>query len=311
MITASRFIASLGYNKRQADTLKEGIRSGMQAMRSTPQEIYPRFSDYGVNSAYQQAAQNQLSVKPATSDPLLAHAIEQDAKNKASQLQLEGNLKTSELFSNYQNQTDDLRRQYAGIRNETANANRQSMANLAMATAQVDSGRLASEFQSIDNLGMQQQHELSNARDRYRQDMQQLFGYQSMNARNKMLQQELEKHRERYEDEGGDAEFGSIEAWLQKTQPEIYAQLQQSLNKVDENLFMNLMNLTNPYFKFGQSQARAFLGTSPITPREIPFDLDDRIQGIMSGSGSRPAASLKKGGKTQNKTQQYTASERI
>lgn len=124
----------------------------MGATESTVQEVYPRFTDYGVNAAYQNAAQQQLGVKPATSDYLTAHAIEQDAKNRASQLQLEGRLKTSELFSNYLNRTDELRRQYAGLRTDVTNRNRQRLAQLNMAKAENEASRITANNQSVQNL---------------------------------------------------------------------------------------------------------------------------------------------------------------
>jgi hypothetical protein len=64
---------------------------------------------------------------------------------------LEGRLKTSELFSDYLNRNNDLKRRYAQVRADVANQNRQIIANVNMQLAQNNASRLANNYMGLKN----------------------------------------------------------------------------------------------------------------------------------------------------------------
>lgn len=149
-------IGSRVYNRKFHDEIEKGIRSGYNATLSAPQEIYDSFNTYGVPIAYENKAVRE-NYKPVTSDAVLANALEQQGQSQANQTRLEGRLKTSELFSDYLNRNNDLKRRYAQVRADVANQNRQIIANVNMQLAQNKASKLANDFTSFNNWLMEKE----------------------------------------------------------------------------------------------------------------------------------------------------------
>lgn len=244
---------ALGHNNRQANVMKKGINTAMGALESSPFEIYPRFTDYGITAHYENAAQQQLGVKPATSDYLMSHAIEQDAKNKAEQLRLEGRMKVSELYSNYQDRTDDLRRNYAGMRTDVANRNRQRLAQLNMALAENEAGRLANQYTSWNNFIMEK-------RDRLAQDKAKNENFSNMLLRSQLAQDQQKAYSDALKvdqdqfnllEEAERNKYRGVEDWLQRTNAGRYLELQNEYNKINEDILKKYGNSNMDYHTVG------------------------------------------------------------
>ncbi len=246
------------FNNRTAKVKAKGIRDAMLATESSPQEVYSRFTDYGVNAAYQNAAQKQLGVKPATSDALLSNAIEQTAKDKASQLDLEGRLKTSELYSNHLQKNDDLRRNYAGMRMDVANRNKQSWAQLNMALSKNEAVRMIDNFTSLNNFIMEKRYNWAEDKqksERYRDILSQNQMQRDSLARQESL---LANYRRDYEKFGEGSEqwkeYGKngYLQWLADTQPEAIDNIKKQIALFDSEAFRQNANENLRWYKLAK-----------------------------------------------------------
>lgn len=288
---------AIGQNNRQARVMKQGINTAMGALESAPQEVYPRFTDYGVNAAYENAAQQQLGVKPATSDYLMSHAIEQDSKNKAEQLRLEGRLKTSELYSNYLNTTDSLRRDYAGMRTDVTNRNRQRMAQLNMANAETEAGRLANNYTSANNFLMEKRNRLAQDKVKHENYNNALLRSQLAQDQQTAYANALQPHQARFNALSPEeqAKYRGPEDWLQKTDVASYQLLQNEFNKLNEDRFAEYGNQQLDYYTVGNK----YPGLSGF----------NNVFSIFPTRPRTRTRTMAKGGKTKSRT--LNAAEQI
>lgn len=112
-------------DKFQRKMARNVYDSTMRGMSSNVPEYYNRFQDYGIGEQYKQAADNlRKPVVNVNSDVNAMYADQRARNEQASRLELEGGLKQSQLYSDWNDRQDELRRTYASKRTETENANR-------------------------------------------------------------------------------------------------------------------------------------------------------------------------------------------
>lgn len=148
-------------NNKAYDYYLNGINAKGRAGLSAPQEIYNSFQDYGINEMYNQKANAEENYIPITSDPKIAAAMALQAKSQANNTRLEGRLKLSQLFSQYQDQQANLRRNYANIRADIANKNKQLGADVAMMKGQAQASHVVDNFTNFNNWLMEKRYNLN------------------------------------------------------------------------------------------------------------------------------------------------------
>lgn len=149
---AAELARSIATNNYMFKKTKEANKLIQKEM---PTEIYDRYQDH-ITPAYQNAAQQKRQFfVPTSTDALTNYAMRQTNEDQARQLELEGNLKASEQYSQWLQNDLAARRAYAQDRRETALFNRQEMLNKLLRDAQIDQGRIAANNQSIANFVME------------------------------------------------------------------------------------------------------------------------------------------------------------
>lgn len=149
---AAELARSIATNNYMFKKMKEANKLIQKEM---PTEIYDRYQDH-ITPAYQNAAQQKRQFfVPTSTDALTNYAMRQTNEDQARQLELEGNLKASEQYSQWLQNDLAARRAYAQDRRETALFNRQEMLNKLLRDAQIDQGRIAANNQSIANFAME------------------------------------------------------------------------------------------------------------------------------------------------------------
>ena len=114
----------------QRKMAKNVYNSTMRGMKSNVPEYYNRFQDYGIGEQYRQAANNLRKPIVNTHSDINAMYANQLARNdQALKMELEGGLKQSQLYSDWMDRQNELRRTYAIKRAETENENRLKSVN--------------------------------------------------------------------------------------------------------------------------------------------------------------------------------------
>ena len=104
--------------------------STMRGMKSNIPEYYNRFQDYGIGEQYRQAANNLRKPIVNTHSDVNAMYANQLARNdQAIKMELEGGLKQSQLYSDWMDRQNELKRTYATKRTEIENENRLKAVN--------------------------------------------------------------------------------------------------------------------------------------------------------------------------------------
>lgn len=147
------FITStIGIN-RTTQKMKDAIRKGMiGSQQQMPTEFYSRFSDNGLHRMYNDRIKSTRQYKTSTSDPnkVLAERLMRDMN--VDQLEGERDAKFSQMIDQYNDKLLAQKQQYANIRTQIANENRnrwaQGLAQLDMA----DANKITQQTQNIKNL---------------------------------------------------------------------------------------------------------------------------------------------------------------
>lgn len=122
---AGKLINAFTADKFQRKMARNVYDSTMRGMESNVSEYYNRFQDYGIGEQYRQAANNlRKPVVNVHSDVNAMYADQRARNDRALKLELEGGLKQSQLYSDWNDQQNELRRNYAASRTETENRNR-------------------------------------------------------------------------------------------------------------------------------------------------------------------------------------------
>lgn len=254
-------IGSRVYNRKFHDEIEKGIRSGYNATLSAPQEIYDSFNTYGVPIAYENKAVREENYKPVTSDAVLANALEQQGQSQANQTRLEGRLKTSELFSDYLNRNNDLKRRYAQVRADVANQNRQIIANVNMQLAQNKASKLANDFTSFNNWLMEKRAKNTLNEEKRNAINSTLLQGKLEHELSGQMRDLMKPYRDQFDtwykdDANKDIRDNySFESWLSEYKPEEYNSIQNQLYNLKVK---SLIPYYNSLFKRPQFNAETY-----------------------------------------------------
>lgn len=147
------FILSTRGINRSTEKMKDAIRKGMiGSQQQLPTEFYSSFNDNGLHRMYDDRIKNMRQYKTVTSDPnqVMAERLMRDMQ--VDQLEGERNTQFSQLIGQYNDKLLAQKQQYANIRNQITNENRnrwaQGLAQLDMA----DANKINQQTQNAKNL---------------------------------------------------------------------------------------------------------------------------------------------------------------
>lgn len=269
LLGLTSLVESLAYNKKAHDLTEKGIKAGLGALEQMPTEIYDRYSDYGLNGAYTQKANAERNIKGTSSDYLINYAIEQSAKNNALNTELEGRLKSAELFGNHLAENNNLRRDYANKRTMVANDNNKSLANLAMAKYQNDAERYVSDHQSIQNMIMEQRNKLYKNQQKVDALNYNVYANNMQKSLDSNLQESFPKEYATYSALSNEDKslYGTFSNYMYKTNPEAYSSWNQSEGVT--KLYNDYYTTQIPWYLRGQIKEFAKGGNMRSTSDEI------------------------------------------
>lgn len=142
-ISSSKAINKI--NKKTGEAIHKGMIGSQQ---SAPQEIYPQFSDNGINRLYDERIKDIRSVKSVTSDPNRALAEQLARDSIADKINAERNQALTQLIGEHKNRMLGLKQQYANQRTQIENENKNRWYNGLAQLDMLEASRLGQQAQN-------------------------------------------------------------------------------------------------------------------------------------------------------------------
>lgn len=149
----SDFITSSLAINRSSNKMKDAIRKGMiGSQQQMPTEFYSRFSDNGLHRVYNDRIKNMRQYKTVTSDPnqVMAERLMRDMN--IDQIENERDAKFSQMIDQYNDKLLAQKQQYANMRTQIANENRNRWAQGLAQLDMVDANKVTQKAQNVKNL---------------------------------------------------------------------------------------------------------------------------------------------------------------
>lgn len=119
------FLASKIGIDRTAQKMKDAVRKGMiGSQQQMPPEFYSRFSDNGLHKMYDDRIKAMRQYKTVTNDPNQATAERLIRDANIDQMENERDTKFSQMIDQYNDKSLAQKQQYANLRTQIANENR-------------------------------------------------------------------------------------------------------------------------------------------------------------------------------------------
>lgn len=274
--TADFITSSTGIN-RTTQRMKDAIRKGMiGSQQQMPTEFYSRFSDNGLYRMYDDRIKNMRQYKTMTNDPNRVMAEQLTRDMYIDQIESERNTKLSQMINQYNDKLLAQKQQYANIRNQITNENKnrwyQGLAQLDMA----DANKIGQQTQNVKNLIYQFRQ--NNARDLQEKAQAQVIS-QRLKADNAYKTELLSKYSYEYTPEMQKL-YDSLEDYVSAKHPK---EQQEIFNKHYANLFID---------QYNEGRSHGWWGRAWIPRYETPNQYTPQ-------SGSRNTEIIKKGGTIQ------------
>lgn len=126
---ASKLGLGFAADAKQRDLSKKVLVNTLASAPSNESEYYNRFQDYGVGQQYTQAANEyRKPLGDPNADAMLADASQRARNDQATKLDLEGEMKVSQLFSDFNESDLTAKRAYAAKRTALENTTRTNTA---------------------------------------------------------------------------------------------------------------------------------------------------------------------------------------
>lgn len=250
------FIVSTRGINRTSQKMKDATKNGMiGSQQQMPTEFYSRFSDNGLHRMYDDRIKTMRQYKAITSDPnqVIADRLMRDIN--ADQMENERDTKFSQIFDQFNDKNTAQRQQYANIRAQITNENRnrwgQGLAQLDM----IEANRIGQQAQNIKNLIYQFRQ--NNALDLQERRQAQLASKQ-LQAQNAFEAELNSKYQPLYTPEMQKL-YPTFEDFMNKNYAKEYADLK---NK-------HLANFTIDAYNEGPSHS--WLGRRSLPRYEVPY----------------------------------------
>lgn len=271
------FITSARGINRTTQKMKDAIRKGMiGSQQQMPTEFYSQFSDNGLHRMYDDRVKNMRQYKTVTSDPnqVMTERLMRDMN--VDQMIAERDTKFSQMIDQHRDKTLAQKQQYANIRNQIVNENKnrwyQGLAQLDMA----DANKVGQQTQNVKNLIYQFRQD--NARDMQARQQAELASNQ-LQAQNTFEAEVNSKYRPLYTPEMQKT-YATFEEFMNNKYPKEYAALRDK----------HFANFTIDQYNNGQ--AYSWFGRRKIDRYKIPYQ-------YISPKPIRKTRVNKKGGKVQ------------
>ena len=129
LLRAGKLANAFSADKYQRKMAKNVYDSTIRSMSSNVPEYYSRFQDYGLRAQYNEAAANIRKPSPIVNSDINAVLADQRIRDdQAIKYELEGGLKQSQLYSDWTDNQNQLKRDYAAQRTSNENNNRARIA---------------------------------------------------------------------------------------------------------------------------------------------------------------------------------------
>lgn len=257
------FIASTRGINRTSDKMKEAIRKGMRgSQQDFPAEYYSRFSDNGLHKMYDDRIKAMSQYKTTSNDPnqIIAERLMRDLN--IDRMKNERDTKFSQMIDQYNDKLLSQKQQYANIRSQIANENKnrwqQGLAQLDMTEA----NRIGQQTQNIKNLLYQFRQD--NARDIQERQQAELVSKQ-LHSQNAFEAELSSKFRPSYSSEMKN-KYKTFEDFVLNEYPREYSDLK---NKYFANLYINTYN---------DSPAHSWWGRKKLVLYDTPYKYNSRVE---------------------------------
>lgn len=250
------YIASTVGINRTSRKMKEAIRKGMiGSQQQMPSEFYSRFSDNGLYRMYDNRIQNMRQYKTVTSDPnqVMAERLMRDMN--VDQMENERDTKFSQMIDQYNDKLLAQKQQYANIRNQIVNENKnkwyQGLAQIDMTEA----NRIGQQTQNVKNL-------LYQFRQNYARDMQEKqqaqLASRQLQADNAYKADLMSRYGNEYTPEMQKL-YGSLEDYVFAKHPK---EMQELRNQHYANFAID---------QYNEGMAHSWWGRDKINRYQIPY----------------------------------------
>lgn len=250
------FLASkMGIN-RTAQKMKDAVRKGMiGSQQQMLPEFYSRFSDNGLHKMYDDRIKTMRQYKTVTNDPNQATAERLIRDANIDQMENERDTKFSQMIDQYNDKLLAQKQQYANLRTQIANENRnrwnQGLAQLDM----IDANKVGQQTQNIKNLIYQFRQD--NARDLLEKQQAEMMS-KRLKAQND-FESELRSRFGNLYTPDKEKTYGSFENFILREHNKEYSNL---YNKYFANLYIDAYN---------EGPAHSWWGRKKIAPYEAPY----------------------------------------
>lgn len=152
-IEIAHYIAANVSTNKAAKKNKEGIRkSALALMPEMPTEIYPIYTDNGIDRAYDIQKQKLYNSKIPVSDAAIKTAYQLENEDKIIAIEQAKLAAKSENLNKYNQLLQSAQQQYAQQRDNIANKQRQIISTAIMQESAAEGNRRQNNWQSLDNL---------------------------------------------------------------------------------------------------------------------------------------------------------------
>lgn len=213
--------STIGIN-RSIKQQKDAVRKGMiGSQRQMPTELYPTFSDNGLNAAYDKRINQMRIYDPNTNDQrvLMAERLMRD--QEVDRLEGERDDKFSQMFREFKNTNLGLKQQYADQRRQIADANKNSWYNGLAQLDMLDASKTQQQTQNIKNWLYQERQD--HARDIVEE--QEASKQMKMYEANVKFENELKTKYGAEYDRADKSDYPSLADYVSRTHPEEYARI--------------------------------------------------------------------------------------
>ena len=160
LLELGKFVGSHFANQRLFDAYRRGQKPVYKSFKT---RTYDRFQDY-ISPIYRQKAnETRQFFVPTSTDALTNYAMRQMNEDKAQALELEGDLKSAELYGNYLANDLAMRRADDEDDRNTAFYNRQEAKNHALSMGAIDAAQTQANWRNAESAIMRLQHDITNA----------------------------------------------------------------------------------------------------------------------------------------------------
>ena len=193
-IEIAHYIAANVSTNKAAKKNKEGIRkSALALMPEMPTEIYPIYTDNGIDRAYDIQKQKLYNSKIPVSDAAIKTAYQLENEDKIIAIEQAKLAAKSENLNKYNQLLQSAQQQYAQQRDNIADKQRQIISTAIMQESAIEGNRRQNNWQSLDNLFAKLKETNALKQEKNKQYQTVIDYYDQLNELDKTLYETFQK----------------------------------------------------------------------------------------------------------------------